>query len=120
MNIIKLVCFSSRYSCFSINWHSRPTDTESYLLHPCHKQCHKVVCQPKPNKFKVPKNLMLSKLNWIVQMVKVANISMPKTIIFCDTIYALAQVVNYVTMELGECAFYPSLRIQPVLYLQAI
>ena len=51
---------------------------------------------------------MLSKLDWIVQMVKVANVSMPKTIIFCDTIYALAQVVNYLTMELGKCAFYPN------------
>mgnify|MGYP002803552619 CR=1 FL=1 len=56
---------------------------------------------------KVSKNLMLSKLDWIVQMVKVANISMPKTIIFCDTIYALAQVVNYLTYATGQMCILP-------------
>lgn len=41
-------------------------------------------------------------------MLKASNRSMPKTIIFCDTIYALTSVVNYLTMQLGEYAFYPN------------
>lgn len=57
---------------------------------------------------KVPKNLMLCKLDWIVNMLKASNRSMPKTIIFCDTIYALTSVVNYLTMQLGEYTFYPN------------
>ena len=97
--IITLICFSLRYPCFSINWHSSPSDSESYLLQPCNKQCHKVVCESNRANLrfeihKVPKNLMLSKLDWIVQMVKVENISMPKTIRFCNTINALTQIVN--------------------------
>ena len=33
---------------------------------------------------------------------------MPKTIIYCNTINALAQVVNYLNVQLGNCAFYPN------------
>ena len=41
-------------------------------------------------------------------MLKASNRNMLKTIIFCDTIYALTNVVNYLTMQLGEYAFYPN------------
>ena len=41
-------------------------------------------------------------------MSKASNRNMPKTTIFCDTIYALTSVVNYLTMQLGEYAFYPN------------
>ena len=51
---------------------------------------------------KVPKTLMLSKLDWIVGMMKVYNIGTPKMIIFCDTINALTQVVNCLTVKLGR------------------
>ena len=51
---------------------------------------------------------MLCKLVWIINMLKASNRNMPKTIIFCDTIYALTSVVNYLTMQLGEYAFYPN------------
>ena len=56
---------------------------------------------------KVPKRLMLSNLDWIIQMIKDENIATPKTIIFCDTINSLTQVINYLTMQLGTHAFYP-------------
>ena len=56
---------------------------------------------------KVPKRLMLSNLDWIIQMIKDENIGTPKTIIFCDTINCLTQVINYLNMQLGTHAFYP-------------
>ena len=43
---------------------------------------------------KVPKTHMLSKLDWIAHMLKEYKIVTTKTIIVCDTIYALIQVVN--------------------------
>jgi len=32
----------------------------------------------------------------------------PKTIVFCDTMYSIASVFNYLMMSLGEEAVYPS------------
>ena len=40
-------------------------------------------------------------------MIKDENIGTPKTIIFCDTINCLTQVINCLTMQLGTHAFYP-------------
>lgn len=56
---------------------------------------------------KVSKTDMLAQLDWIVDLVSEYGISMPKTIIFCDTIYAIASVVNYLMMKLGSQAFHP-------------
>lgn len=56
----------------------------------------------------VRKTLMLTTLDWIVHLVKNKNTETPKTVIFCDTIYSLTQVVNYLIMKLGIHGFYPS------------
>jgi superfamily II DNA helicase RecQ len=57
---------------------------------------------------KVPKKQMLSQLDWIVEKIKNEGIATPKTIIFCDTIYSVAHVANYLMMKLGRQAFYPT------------
>ena len=51
---------------------------------------------------------MLTKLDWVVNLIRNENIKTPKTIIFCDTIYSVTQVVNYMIMKLGIHAYYPS------------
>ena len=45
---------------------------------------------------------MLSLLDWIVQLVMKEGIATPKTIIFCDTMYSVASVANYLKMKLGR------------------
>ena len=60
------------------------------------------------NVMKVPKKQMLSQLDWIVEMIKNEGIATPKTIIFCDTMYSVANVANYLMMKLGRQAFYPT------------
>jgi superfamily II DNA helicase RecQ len=40
-------------------------------------------------------------------VIKAHGIHTPKTIIFCDTIYAIANVANYMMMQLGCSAFHP-------------
>ena len=57
---------------------------------------------------KVPKKQMLSQLDWIVEKIKNEGIATPKTIIFCDTMYSVAHVANYLMMKLGRQAFYPT------------
>ena len=60
------------------------------------------------NVSKVPMSQMLSQtLDWIVQLVKKEGIATLKTIIFCDTLYSVASVVNYLMMKLGRLAFSP-------------
>ena len=39
-------------------------------------------------------------------MIKQHGKDTPKTIIFCDTLYSIASVTNYMPMTLGEAAFY--------------
>ena len=56
---------------------------------------------------KVPRLNMLKHLDWLVDMIKQHGKDTPKTIIFCDTLYSVASVVNYITMTLGEGAFHP-------------
>ena len=56
---------------------------------------------------KIQKSLMLSQLDWIVDMVKENGIRTPKTIIFCTTLYGVGSVMNYLMMQLGPFAFYP-------------
>lgn len=57
---------------------------------------------------KVKKNDMTAQLDWLIDMVKEHGINTPKTIIFCDTMYAIANVANYMMMQLGCSAFYPA------------
>ena len=56
---------------------------------------------------KVPRLNMLKHLDWLVDMIKQHGKDTPKTIIFCDTLYSVASVMNYMTMTLGEGAFHP-------------
>ena len=57
---------------------------------------------------KVPRTDMLKQLDWIVDLVKECGKDTPKTIIFCDTLYAIASVVNFLMMSLGTYAFHPN------------
>lgn len=56
---------------------------------------------------KVKKKSMLAELDWLVSMVEEHGINMPKTIIFCDTMYTIASVANYLMMQLKCNAFHP-------------
>ena len=57
---------------------------------------------------KVKKSLMLSQLDWIVDLVKENGVNTPKVIVFCSTLYAIASVMNYLMMQLGNNAFHPT------------
>lgn len=54
---------------------------------------------------KVLRSSMLNHLDWLVDMIKQHGKDTPKTIIFCDTLYFIASVRNYMMMTLGEAAF---------------
>ena len=56
---------------------------------------------------------MLKQLDWIVEMIKTNGKETPKIIVFCDTMYSIASVFNYLMMSLGEKAFHPSSSRQP-------
>lgn len=56
---------------------------------------------------KVSRSCMLKHLDWLVDMIKQHGKDTPKTIIFCDTLYSIASVRNYMMMTLGEAAFHP-------------
>ena len=56
---------------------------------------------------KVARTSMLDQLDWIVDVVKQFGKNTPKTIIFCDTMYSIASVYNYVLTNLQGQAFYP-------------
>ena len=51
---------------------------------------------------------MLGNLDWLISLIKEHGINTPKTIIFCDTLYAIANVANYMMMKLGSSAFHPT------------
>ena len=51
---------------------------------------------------------MLGNLEWLISLIKEKGINTPKTIIFCDTLYAIANVANYLMMKLGSHAFHPT------------
>lgn len=57
---------------------------------------------------KVKKKDMLGNLDWLISLIKEYGINTPKTIIFCDTLYAIANVANYIMMKLGSNAFHPT------------
>ena len=63
---------------------------------------------------------MLKQLDWIVEMIKTNGKETPKTIVFCDTMYSIKSVFNYLMMSLGEKAFHPSSSWQPKNCLIAI
>lgn len=56
---------------------------------------------------KVSRKDMLMQLDWVVDMIKEHGKETPKAIIFCDTLYSIASVWNYLMMSLGENAFHP-------------
>ena len=56
---------------------------------------------------KVPRLNMLKHLDWLEDTIKQHGKDTAKTIIFCDTLYSVASVMNYMTMTLGEGAFHP-------------
>ena len=56
---------------------------------------------------KVPRSSMLKHLDWLVDMIRQHGKDTPKTIIFCDTLYSIASVRNYMMMTLGEASFHP-------------
>ena len=45
---------------------------------------------------------MLKQLDWIVEMIKTNGKETPKIIVFCDTMYSIASVFNYLMMSLGD------------------
>ncbi|KAJ7375143.1 hypothetical protein OS493_001881 [Desmophyllum pertusum] len=57
---------------------------------------------------KVPKTEMLKHLDWLVDLIKEHGKDSTKTIIFCDTMYSIASVMNYLMMSLRENAFHPN------------
>jgi superfamily II DNA helicase RecQ len=56
---------------------------------------------------KVKKHELLTQLQWIVDLACTEGENMPKTIIFCSTLQAIASVVNWLMMMLGSAAFVP-------------
>lgn len=56
---------------------------------------------------KVKKQEMLEQIHWIVNMIKDKGINTPKIIIFCPTLNAIASLMNYIMLMLGEYAFHP-------------
>lgn len=57
---------------------------------------------------KVSRKDMLKQLDWLIDMIRQHGKETPKTIIFCDTMYSIASVWNYLMMSLGENAFHPT------------
>lgn len=57
---------------------------------------------------KVARTEMLKQLDWLVRMRKEQGIHTPKTIVFCNTMYSIAGVVNYLMMSLGKESFHPT------------
>ena len=51
---------------------------------------------------------MLGNVEWLISLIKEKGINTPKTIIFCGTLYAIANVANYLTMKLESHAFHPT------------
>lgn len=51
---------------------------------------------------------MLKQLDWLVTFVKQYGKDTPKTIIFGNTLYAVANVMNYLMISLGANAFHPN------------
>ena len=88
--------------------------TETIIAHSlCMKNYEKVFVSPNRENLKffvkkLPKNKMLAELDWIVEMVKAYGTATPKTIVFCPTLYAVGSVINYLLMQLGPHAFYPT------------
>ena len=56
---------------------------------------------------KVSRTDMLRELDWLVELIKKNGKDTPKTIVFCDTMYSMASVFNYLMMSLGGNAFHP-------------
>ena len=88
--------------------------TETIIAHSlCMKNYEKVFVSPNRENLKffvkkLPKNKMLAELDWIVEMVKAYGTATPKTIVFCPTLYAVGSIINYLIMQLGPHAFYPT------------
>ena len=57
---------------------------------------------------KVARTDMLKQLDWLVELIKEYGKDTPKTIVFCDTMYSIASVSNYLMGKLREKAFNPS------------
>ncbi|XP_078364092.1 uncharacterized protein LOC144648389 [Oculina patagonica] len=57
---------------------------------------------------KVSRTALLRELDWLVELIKKNGKDTPKTIVFCDTMYSMASVFNYLMMSLGEHAFHPN------------
>ena len=74
--------------------------------------CKSFVSPNRPNLrflvLKVKKKNMFGNLEWLISLIKEKSINTPKTIIFCDTLYAIANVANYLMMKLGSHAFHPT------------
>ena len=56
---------------------------------------------------KVSRTDMLRELDWLVELIKKNGKDTPKTTVFCDTMYSMASVFNYLMMSLGGNAFHP-------------
>lgn len=54
---------------------------------------------------KVKKEVQLTELQWLIDMVKEQGKDTPKTIIFCNTMNEIASVANYLLYKLGVCAY---------------
>ena len=77
------------------------------------KSCIKIFVSPnRPNirisVCKTSKSEIFTKLNWLISMVKVKGRLTPKTLIFCNTMTDIANVLNYLLMILGESAYHPT------------
>lgn len=81
---------------------------ELLLKDPCKLFVSPNRCNLRFSVSKVKKKNMLPQLDWLANLIKDCGIITPKTIVFCDTIYAIANVANYMMMQLGCNAFYPS------------
>lgn len=57
---------------------------------------------------KVAQTDMLKQLDWLVELIKENGKDTPKTIVFCDTMYSIASVFNYLMGKQKEKAFHPS------------
>ena len=54
---------------------------------------------------KVKKNEMFDQLQWLINFVLENGKLCPKTIIFCNTLNEIAQVLNYLIMKLGDAVY---------------
>ena len=88
-------------------------DTEKTIIHDLvmNKTVKLFVCPNRVNLRpivkKVSRKHMLKQLDWILEMIREHDKETPKTIIFCDTLYSIASVWNYLIMSLGENVFHP-------------